>query len=143
MAKPDPSLLDPARFPFRTEADIRFGDMDINRHVNNVAIANFIEEGRVRFHLASGFHGSLKGLGAMAVSVAIEYVGQAFFPGTMTIHAGALRIGSSSYELELLLYQNGRPVAHARSTMVCTSEGRPARIPDAFRESVQEWMVRT
>ena len=143
MAKPDSTLLDPGRFPFRTEADIRFGDIDVNRHVNNVSIANFVEEGRVRFHQASGFHVALAGLGAMAVSVAIEFVGQAFYPGTMTIHAGALRIGTSSYDLELLLVQDGRPVALARSTMVCTRDGKPFPIPDHFRASVQDWMVRS
>jgi acyl-CoA thioester hydrolase len=142
MAKPDPALLDPARFPFRTEVDVRFGDIDVNRHVNNVAISGFVEEGRVRFHRASGYHAALAGLGSMAVSVAIEFVGQAYYPGTLAICAGASRLGTTSYELELLLLQDDRPVAHARSTMVCTKDGQPSAIPDAFRESVKPWMVR-
>ena len=142
MAKPESSLLVPARFPFRTEQEIRFSYMDINRHVNNVSIAGFVEEGRVRFHTVNGFHGSLKGLGAMAVRVAIDYVGQAFYPGVITVYAGASRIGSSSYDLELLLCQDERRVAHACSTMVCTREGRPFALPDSFREAVKHWMVK-
>ncbi|MEO7383458.1 MAG: acyl-CoA thioesterase [Novosphingobium sp.] len=143
MAKPEASLLDPARYPFVTETDIRFGDMDVNRHVNNVALANFVEEGRVRFHRASGFHSAITGLGAMAASVAIEFVGQAFYPGTITLHCGASRIGRTSYELELLLRQDERPVVFARSVMVCMNQGKPFAIPDSFRDSAADWMVRS
>lgn len=142
MAKPDPALLDPARYPFVTEADVRFGDIDVNHHVNNVSLAGFVEEGRVRFHRASGFHRSVDGLGAMVASVALEFVGQAFYLHPVTMHCGAARIGSSSYELELLLCQQGRPVVFARSVMVCMKDGKPCAIPDSFRTSVADWMVR-
>ncbi len=142
MAKPDPALLDPARYPFCTEVDVRFGDIDVNRHVNNVALAGFVEEGRVRFHAASGFHTALAGLGAMAASVSLEFIGQAYYPGTIKLHCGAARIGRASYDLELLLCQEQRPVVFARSVMVCMKDGKPFAIPESFRNSVQDWMVR-
>lgn len=143
MAKPDPALLDPARYPFRTEIDVRFGDLDVNRHVNNVSLANFIEEGRVRFHRASGFHAAVDGLRAMVVSISTEFIGEAFYPGTIAAHCGASRIGSSSFDLELLLCQDDRIVLFARSVMVCMKDGAPFIIPDNFRETVADWMVRT
>lgn len=143
MAKPDPALLDPARYPFHTDIDVRFGDLDVNHHVNNVSLANFIEEGRVRFHRASGFHTSIAGLRAMVVSIGTEFIGEAFYPGNITAHCGASRIGTSSYDLELLLCQDDRVVLFARSVMVCMKDGKPFSIPDSFRESVTDWMVRT
>jgi acyl-CoA thioester hydrolase len=144
MAKPDPALLDPARYPFDTEVDVRFSDMDVNRHVNNVSLSNFVEEGRVRFHRASGYHAAIAGVGSMVASVAIEYVGQAFYPGTLHLHAGASHIGRTSYTLELLITQDDRPVVFARSVMVCTRDGKPHPIPDAFRDAVTaEWGVRS
>lgn len=142
MPKPDPSLLRPERYPFATEVDVRFGDIDVNKHVNNVSLAGFVEEGRVRFHRESGFHGAVRGLGAMVVSVATEFVGQAYYPGTLTIHAGAVSLGRSSYELDLLIEQDGRAVAFARSVMVTVIDSKPCPIPDAFRASSQAWMVR-
>ena len=36
MAKPDPALLNPARYPFTTTIEPRFGDLDVNLHVNKV-----------------------------------------------------------------------------------------------------------
>ena len=142
MPRPAPEALDPARYPFSTEVDLRFGDMDVNRHVNNVAFSQLVEEGRVRFHRASGFHTAVHRLNSMVASMGIEYVGQAYYPGTVAIHAGAVRLGTSSYDLDLLLMQDGRPAAFARSTMVCMKEGKPCPLPEVFRASVKDWMVR-
>ena len=143
MAKPDPSLLDPARYPFDTEVDIRFSDMDVNRHVNNVSLSNFVEEGRVRFHRASGYHAAIAGIGSMVASVAIEYVGQAYYPGTLHLRAGAAHLGRTSYTLELLIEQDGRPVVFARAVMVCARDGKPHPIAEAFRQAVErEWGLR-
>ncbi|MFM5929642.1 MAG: acyl-CoA thioesterase [Novosphingobium sp.] len=144
MARPEPHLLDPARYPFSTEVDVRFSDLDVNRHINNVSLSNFVEEGRVRFHRASGYHSAIAGIGSMVASVSIEYVGQAFYPGTLEIRAAATHIGRSSYELELLITQEGRPVVFARSVMVCVKDGKPHPIPESFRDAVAgEWGVRS
>lgn len=143
MAKPDPHLLDPARYPFDTEVDVRFSDMDVNRHVNNVSLSNFVEEGRVRFHRASGYNAAIAGVGSMVASVTIEYVGQAFYPGKLHLRAGAAHLGRTSYTLDLLILQDERAVVFARSVMVCTKDGKPHPIPDAFRLAVESgWGVR-
>lgn len=144
MARPEPHLLDPARYPFLTEVDVRFSDLDVNKHINNVALSNFVEEGRVRFHRASGYHAAIAGVGSMVASLAIEYVGQAFYPGTLQIRAGAAHVGRTSYTLELLLSQEDRPVVFARSVMVCTREGKPHPIPEPFHSSVTDgWGVKS
>jgi acyl-CoA thioester hydrolase len=146
MAKPDPVLLDPARYPFTGEIATRFSDLDTNLHINNVALAGICEDSRVRFHKASGYHAALHDSGpgttAMVVSFAIEYLGQAFHPDPVRVHVAAEKIGSSSYVIAQLLLQGERPVAFARSTMVVVRDGRAIPIPDLFRTSVQPWMLR-
>jgi acyl-CoA thioester hydrolase len=144
MPKPDPALLDAARYPFHAEVATRFGDLDVNQHLNNVAIAELVETGRVLFHRASGFVEVLgDGLAAMVASMGIEYLGQGFFPDPVEIHVGALRIGRSSYTVSHLLTQGGRLVAYAEGVMVCVRDGIPAPIPEAFTTGVADWMVRT
>lgn len=142
MAKPDPALLDPARYPFVTEADVRFGDIDVNRHINNVSIASFVEEGRVRFHRASGFFDDVAGRGAMVASLSIEFIGEGHFPGSIFVHVGATRLGTSSYDLALLLLQDGRPIATAASVLVSTRHGKPCAIAASTRNAMADWMVR-
>lgn len=142
MARPDPALLDPARYPFACEVPTRFADLDVNRHLNNVALAGMVEEGRVRFHQTSGFVGALRGLSAMVASMRIEFIGQGFYPQPVTAHAGAARIGRSSYALDLLLMQEGRTVAFAESVIVCVKDGVPTALPQGFRDTVNDWMIR-
>lgn len=142
MAKPDAALLNPARYPFTCTIETRFGDLDVNKHINNVAMAGMVEEGRVRFHHASGFVAGLEGRAAMVASLSIEFLGQAYHPAPITVHAGAARIGRTSYALDMLLMQEGRVVVFAQTVVVCTDAGGPAEISQAFRTSAQDWMVR-
>ncbi|MFT4026451.1 MAG: acyl-CoA thioesterase [Novosphingobium sp.] len=145
MAKPDPALLDPARYPFRSEIETRFGDLDLNQHINNVALAQLCEESRVRFHKASGYHAALAtgGVGAMVASLTIEFLGQGYYPEPVTAHVAAERLGNSSYSLVKLIRQGDRTVVFARATMVVMKDNAPVPIPQVFRESVQPWMFRS
>lgn len=146
MPKPDQALLDPARYPFSCEIATRFADLDLNRHLNNVALSEICEEARVRFHGSSGFVAAISGggerLSAMVVSFAIEYLGQGYHPDPVMAHVAATRIGKSSYGLAILIRQNERTVAHAQAVMVAVRDGQPATIPDSFRDSVGPWMLR-
>jgi acyl-CoA thioester hydrolase len=77
VAKPDPSLLEPGRYPFHCRIEPRFGDLDPNMHLNNVALAGILEEARVRFHRASGYHTASEKMVSMVASFATDYLGQA------------------------------------------------------------------
>ena len=141
MPKPDPALLNPARYPFSCEIATRFGDLDVNLHVNNVALAQVSEEGRVRFHRASGYHEALSGATSMTASFAIEYLGEAFHPDPLAVHVAAERLGNTSYALVQLIRQGGRTIAFTRATLVLMRDGSPTPIPQRFRDSVKPWML--
>ncbi len=143
MPKPDPALLDPARYPFRCAIETRYRDLDSNLHINNGVFASLLEEGRVRFHRASQF-GSLSGdpeLTAMVASMGIEYLGESYFPEPLDMHVGAARIGNSSYELCQLVMQKSDVVAFASVTLVCMKGGKPYAIPAEHREMAKPWML--
>ena len=77
MPKPDPALLNPARYPYHGQIETRYRDVDSNHHLNNGVLASLLEEGRVRFHRASQF-GSIASdpvLSAMVASVTMDYLG--------------------------------------------------------------------
>jgi acyl-CoA thioester hydrolase len=143
MPKPDPALLDPARYPFHCEVETRYRDLDSNMHLNNGVMASLLEEARVRFHRASQFGSMLAepGLTAMVASVAIEYLGQSHFPEPLEMHVAAARIGQTSYELCHLVTQQGNVVAFGRITMVCIKHGKPCAIPEHHRETAKSWML--
>src|SRR5258706_11884011 len=117
MPKPDPALPDPARYPFRCEIETRFGDLDTNLHINNVSRTGLLEEGRVRFHRASGYHTSIDGMTSMVASLSIEFLGQSHFPDPLEMYVAAARLGRSSYQLNQLVAQHERIVAYAQAVL--------------------------
>lgn len=142
MAKPDPALLNAARYPFSHEINTRFADLDPNAHVNNVAMAAFLEDGRVRFNGAVGIGRTMPELRFMVVNVQIDYLAQAHYPGTITCHGAAAAVGRTSFTVQQLLTQHGVAVAVARSVVVCTDGARPVTLPDAVRALFDPWMLR-
>ena len=142
MAKPEPQSLDPSRYPFHCQVATRFGDLDTNLHLNNVALAGILEDARVRFHHASGYHGAIGGMTTMVASLAIEYLGQGFYPEPVDAHAGIARLGRTSYVLHQLIMQKDKVVSFAQLVLVCIADNRPAPIPAAFVERIADWMLR-
>ena len=146
MPRPDPALLDPARYPFSCEIETRFGDLDVNQHINNVALVGLLEEARVRFHRATGFMLPAAGEGprisSMVASIAVEFLDQTYFPDPLRIFVAFARIGGSSYTLSQLAMQSGRVVAYAQAVMVRMAPDGAARIPDSLREAAAQWTMR-
>lgn len=143
MPRPDPALLDPARYPFFGEMETRYRDIDSNHHLNNGVIASLLEEGRVRFHRASQF-GSISsdpGLSAMVASVSIDYLREGSWPEPLHLHVAIRRIGNSSYELCQLIRQQGQAITFAIATMVCVRSGVPWPIPAEHRDMARKWML--
>ena len=143
MAKPDPELLNPARYPFRCEVETRFGDLDVNLHINNVALTGLLEEARVRFHREVGYHAASAAwsMTTMVASIQVDFLGQSHFPEPREMQVAAARIGRTSYELCQLVSQKSGIVAFARTVLVCMKDNRPFTLPEDYRESVKPWML--
>lgn len=142
MAKPDPALLDPRRYPFVCTIEPRFGDLDVNMHINNVAMAGILEDSRVRFHYRNGFATRRGGATSMVASVAIEYLGEGAYPDPVRIACAIEDIGRTSQRLVQLVMQHDRPLAFARTVMVSVSPEGPVPLTAEFVEGAAPWMLR-
>lgn len=142
MPKPKPALLDPARYPFTCSIEPRFGDLDVNMHVNNVALMDLSQEGRVRFHHASGYSKDRGGATSMIASFAIEFLGEAFYPHPLDFHVAISRIGRTSHVVEQLISQGERVVAWTQSVIVNVGESGPSELTENFRKAAKRWMLR-
>lgn len=140
MPRPDPALLDTARYPFKYTIDTRFGDLDTNRHINNVAIARIFEEGRVRLYHASSYHSYFGTAQNMVVSLAIEYLAEANYPAPIALHMAVFSIGRSSHTIAQLAIQNSQPVAFAQTVTVAVGKDGPVLISDDVRAAMSIWM---
>lgn len=142
MPRPDPALLDPARYPFSCPVAPRFSDLDVNMHINNVAMIDLAQEGRVRLHHASGYTSVGGGSSTVVASLAIEFLGEAFYAETLVSHAAISRIGRTSQVIDQLITQEERVVAWTQAVIVSVKDGQPFALTSAFREAAAEWMLR-
>lgn len=141
MTRIDPGLLDPARYPSALELQTRFGDLDPNDHLNNVAVARLFEEARVRLDTVIPHREPLAGRQVVVAAVHIEFLVEMTYPDPVTVMIGIERIGTTSWTVAELAMQNGRACAFCRATPVCTQAGRPAVLPEALRKAFAPIMM--
>lgn len=143
MAKPEPYLLDPARYPWRHDLATRYQDIDPNHHINNVASAALFEDLRVRLDLALGMRELMieHDRRTLIASVSLEYLGELFYPDPVEGHCGVLAIGRSSWTVAGLLIQNGHASIFGRGTIVCLAGARPAPLPDSIRRALETVLI--
>ena len=143
MAKPDPALLNPAHYPHHVEVSTRYADMDPNNHINNVAMAAIIEDGRVRFHIDSGNAAALPaGSQIMIVNLNIDYLAQAHYPLPVSVHTGIAKVGNRSLVLRHLLTQGEQAVALAHGTAVFVLDGKATPLPETMHHRFERWSCR-
>lgn len=141
----------------RVEVALRWGDQDEYGHVNNVAFARYLEEGRVRVFsprfvseptgLELLFEGAKDAPHKMLVaSQHIEFVGVLHYgtqPAVVEMWIG--KIGGSNFEVhaEIIDGQSevGAVVARAISAIVIVDSKtlRPIRLSQAEREALERW----
>lgn len=147
--RPEQFELDPSNYPFSVEIGTRFGDLDVQNHINNVRVNQLLEEGRMRFGLYMRSTGEkaddrMERRAARLVTVAtqVNYLAEVSYPAPVTICSGVISIGTSSYAIASLMLQDGKPVAHCRATYVRSDEGKPAPLPDYIITEVSANLVR-
>jgi acyl-CoA thioester hydrolase len=111
--------IDPARkvreaYPFRLDVRTRFGDLDTNRHVNNVALAGWYLDGLAELHLdVLGYPtgGPLDGLSPSSLSV--QYLDQVRYPGIYQLRVGVLDLDETTARYACGLFDGPRCIGLA------------------------------
>ena len=114
----DVVLTDRSGFTFWHEDVLRFGDLDRQNHVNNVAFASFCEGGRVRFF--DTIVRPLIGWDDLfaLVKITIEYRHEVHFPGSVEVGTRLTGLGRSSVTFGQGLFNEARCVATAEAVVV-------------------------
>jgi len=141
MARPDPALLNAARYPFVTHIGTRYADLDPNEHVNNVALAAMMEDARVRFIDATGVRAEMAGVRYMVASHATDFIAQAHYPDGIDCHCATAVVGRTSLTILQMLTQSSVAVALARTVMMCTDGARPVPLSDKARALLAPWIL--
>jgi acyl-CoA thioester hydrolase len=125
---------DPERYAAHITLPVRYGDMDANAHLNNVAIARLFEEARLRFHAFLRARGAgVDPGGVLLAHVEIDYVAEGGYPDDVEAGVAVLRVGARSYRLGIGLFQAGTTIALADCVMV----HRGTAVSDALRTALE------
>ncbi len=130
----------PESFPFRTELDVRIGDVNYGGHLAHDAILALLQEARLRLLAGHGFtEMDAGGAGLILLDAAVEYRAQAFHGDRLAVEAAVGAPARAGFEM---LYRVSRPadgadIARARTNMAFFdyAHGRVAPMPAAFREA--------
>ena len=123
-------------YPFRYDVRTRFGDIDTNRHVNNVALAGWYLDGLAELHtdvLGYPVGGPLDGLAPSSLKV--EYPAEVRYPGIYQLRVGVRELadGAVAYEAGLFDGHTCVGLADAAGTVrTADAEGRDIDLSSAF-----------
>ncbi len=108
-------LTSRSSFSHWTPVTLRFSDQDSLGHVNNVAVAAFVESGRTRLIHPFLMRDKYPQLNYALVHVEIDYRAEFHYPGTIDVGGRIQRIGSKSFSTAFGLFMGDVCVATAGS----------------------------
>ena len=132
-------------YPSRTSADIRYSDLDRQGHVNNAVFSTFSEVGRVAFMYDPARPLASEGRSFVVARLLIDFRAELFWPGTVEIGTGVVRVGRSSFTLAQGMFNEGRLVATTEATIVMVDKEtrRSTPLPPQTVSILQSLMLDT
>jgi acyl-CoA thioester hydrolase len=130
-------------YPSRTSADIRYSDLDRQGHVNNAVFATFSEVGRVAFMYDPARPLASEGRSFVIARLQIDFRAELFWPGSVEIGTGVVRVGRSSFTLAQGIFSEGRLVATAEAIIVMVDKEtrRSTPLPPNVIETLQTLLL--
>jgi acyl-CoA thioester hydrolase len=132
-------------FRFYLPIQVRYGDLDPQRHVNNSRFFTYMEQGRISYfqHLDLWDGTDFDNLGFILLEATITFKAPILYGQSIRVGVKVERLGNKSLELINVLEdaETGEEVARGRSVLVAYDymSGQSIVIPEAWRKVVQEF----
>ena len=138
-ARPDPLRLRLECYPYVDEIAVRFADMDVNAHLNNLALESLHENARATMNrqLLPGAYRTGPRLRLVTSQNAVHFLAEAHWPGMIQTGAGVGRIGRTSYVASTGLFVEGRCIGVCDTVLVLVGDDGPVELPEEFRNAVE------
>lgn len=119
------------------EIHLRWSDQDSLGHVNNARVVTLVEEARIRW---SGRHGEsdLFPHGLVVASMNLDYLRPVYYTSSVMVRVGVQRIGTKSFVVRHIGFQDGAPVFDGSNVMVALAEDKLT--PRPLNENERSWL---
>lgn len=131
----------PENFSFTTSIPVRITDLNYGNHVGNDSILAIIHEARMRYLAHWGYSEmNFAGVGMIMKDMGIEFKQELFYGDTVLVSVVCTNFTRFSFDLYYKLEKESsadrKPVAIAKSTMVCFdySHRKIVQVPDEALE---------
>ncbi len=130
-----------AHYRFWRQVTLRFSDLDLNGHVNNVSFAVLFQEGRTSFLRAVREAAADPTMAFSVARLTIDFLSEMAIPGSVEIGTGILGIGRASLTLGQGLFRDGACVGTSRAIMVRVDRAARKSQPITELERRHLWNV--
>ncbi len=113
----EPARLRRESYPFRLDVRTRFGDLDTNRHVNNVALAGWYLDALAELHLDVLGYPTGGPLDSLAPStLTVDYLDEVHYPGIHQLRVGVVGVDGGTVRYACGLFDGPRCIGLAEAT---------------------------
>lgn len=126
-------------YPYVTEVDVRFRDLDLMGHVNNAVYATYLEEARVDYY-DDVLSVAVDELGFVLARLEIDYERPIHHGEEVRVGLRTADISDKSMTTEYRVEANEALAATAESVQVAVDEsGNARRVPDDWRREIESF----
>ena len=128
-------------FRFAHPIEVRYADLDPQRHVNNATLFSYLEQTRARYlqHLGLWDGTDFDDIGIIVAEASASFKAPIDYTDEVVVEAGVTRLGTKSFEFNYLVRSgDGRSLATGRTVLVAYDyrHGRSIPIPDDWRRKI-------
>ncbi len=122
---------------------VRFNDLDVLGHVNNIAYAVYVENARASFLGETGLWVMGARIANVIVRTEMDYLHEVQFPAQLRVGVNVLAVGKSSYTLGIGIFKGDDCVLVARNVIVRFDSQTRGSVPldDAARAQLLPYLL--
>jgi acyl-CoA thioester hydrolase len=105
-------------FAHWTPVTIRYSDQDAMAHVNNTALATYVEAARTAFIYDLIQRGGVQGVEFILARLVIDYLHELHYPGVVDVGARLIRVGNKSITTGYGVFKDATCIATSESVNV-------------------------
>lgn len=127
-------------YPVVDIAQARYGDMDANGHLNNLALESLHENARATMNQSlfpDIYDVATRRLRLVTSQNAVHFLAEAHWPAAIQTGAGVGRIGRTSFVAATGLFIDGTCIGVCDTVLVLLGDDGPVPIPEERRAALQ------
>ncbi|MBB2991682.1 acyl-CoA thioester hydrolase [Mycolicibacterium iranicum] len=141
VPRPHPARRDAHLYPVHHPIDARFGDMDANGHLNNVALESLHENTRATLNrrvFPDVYDRTTRRLRIVTSTIVVHYLREAPWPSVIDTAVGIGHVGRTSFVASTGLFLGKDCISLCDTVLVLLDDDGPTPIPDDARARLEE-----